>query len=524
MSQKLGGYLLAGLISLGLVFRVAHLDQKIFWVDEVATAMRAAGYTKAEVTAQLATGQPHSPADLLAYQQLRSPRSTPQLPPRNLTDSLSALMRSPEHAPLYFLLVRCWMELFGSSTSAIRSLSVLCSLLALPVLHQLCRELNRDPAAAQTAAQTAAQQTAVGFMAISPFFVAYAQEARPYSLWSLLLLLCSTALLRAVRRNRPTNWLIYALTLTLSLYTSLLTVPVAAGQAVFVALQVQGRRWYLAAVCLTGALFLPWIWVLWSQRINLDTNTTWMRTAVPIWLTAAIWLYSAAVLWFDLPVVTTGWLAGIEAMVAATVLAILGYAIVRLIRLRTGLYLAALGLPVPVGLLLLDWGWQGQAAATSRYLIPAQLALLLAAAIGVTQFKPRLRRAAVGLLLSLSLISCIVNLNRIPDYQKDRNRVNLELAALINAAPEPMLLAEPSQTLDLLSLSHSLSADTQIRIAPAVQLLPQLDHCPPSFLFNPSESMLAAASQLGLNPKLAYQPQMLLSQDRHLTLWEACSP
>ena len=514
-NPKLQGYLLASLIGLGLLFRVAHLDQKIFWVDEVSTAIRAAGYTKAEVTAQLATGQPHSPADLLAYQQLQALH----LPPRSFADSLSALSRSPEHAPLYFLLVRLWMQIFGSSLGAIRSLSVLCSLLALPALYRLCRELmNGD--AGQTIAQTA-----VGFMAISPFFVAYAQEARPYSLWLLTLLLCSTALLRAIRRDSPGSWLIYALTLTLSLYSSLLSVFVAVGQAIYVALQVRGSsRWrYLAAVGLAGALFLPWLWVLWSQQMALESNTTWMRTAVPGWLTIAIWLYSTAILWFDLPVVTTGWIAGVEATIAIIVLTLVGSAVIRLMHLPRyiGLYLGALGLPVPVALLLLDWSWRGQAAATSRYLIPAQLALLIATAAGVSQLKRR--RLIVSFLLSLSLISCIVNLNRIPNYQKDRNRANLELAAIINAEAAPTLLAEPSQTLDLLSLSHSLRPDTQIQIAPFDQLLPQPQACLPCFLFNPSEPMLAAAVRLGLSPSPAYQPQVLFTQDRHLTLWRACA-
>ena len=527
LDLKLQSYLLIGLIGLGIGFRIANLDQKIFWVDEVATAIRAVGYTKAEVIAQLATGQPHSPADLLAYQQLHAP----QLPARSFSDSLHALSRSPEHAPLYFLLVRLWMQLFGSSVSAIRSLSVLCSLLSLPALYSLCRELLGREAIGQPMNRAIAQ-TAVGFLAISPFFISYAQEARPYSLWLLMLLLCSTALLRALRQDKLGNWLIYALTLTLSLYSSLLSVFVAMGQAVYLGLQVRrSQAWrylgrYLIAASLAGALFLPWVWVLWSQRAALDANTTWMRTASPAWLTLAIWIYSIAVLWFDLPVVTTGWIAAVEALLAATVLAIVAGAIVRLMYLppRIGLALATLGLAVPMALWLIDLGWQGQVAATSRYLIPAQLALLIATAIGIMQFGQRTRRIALSVLLSLSLMSGIVNLNRIPDYQKDRNRANPELAAVINAEPAPILLAEPSQSLDLLSLSHSLDPATQIRIAPFEQLLPaSATLCPPCFLFNPSEAMLAAAVRLGLNPSPIYQPRLLLTQDNHLMLWRACS-
>ena len=84
------------ILSLGIFFRFANIDQKVFWVDEVATAVRVSGYSIPEVWRDLEQQDILNRSDLLAYQHL-----TPQ---RNLGYTWQALTSSPEHAPLYFFL------------------------------------------------------------------------------------------------------------------------------------------------------------------------------------------------------------------------------------------------------------------------------------------------------------------------------------------------------------------------------------------------------------------------------------
>lgn len=560
--------LLLGLLSLGLLFRTVNLDQKVFWVDEVATAIRAVGYTKAEVTAQLADAAPHLPAELLAYQRLT--------PHRSPLDTLHALVRSPEHAPLYFLLTRFWMQSFGSSVSAIRSLSVLCSLLVLPGVYWFGRELalccagrleTQQMRTASLLGKSTGQlgTAAAGFVAISPFFVAYAQEARPYSLWLLALVLSSGALLRATRLNSAASWVLYTVTLVLSLYTSLLSLLPIVGQGIYVMLVARfsktiSRR-YLVAAATAMLLFSPWLGVIWQHQAALAANTTWMRTSVNPLSILAIWLYSFAVLFFDVPVVASGWLAVGQAVTAALVLTSIGYALYQLVKLprRISLLIATLSLPVPLLLILLDLLFQGQASATPRYLVPSQLGIMIAVAcltIPVNylpsqnrefqqtqhsfpkrtasrqrpgfrfcftrdpqQLANRCRQGISVFLLSLSLISCLVNLHRSPDYQKDRNRYNPEIAAVLNQATNPVLFAASDQTLDLLSLSHSLKQTVKIYILPPDRLLSALsavNSCESAFLFQPSPMLRAATS---LNLTQVYQPPLLTSEDVYLSLW-----
>lgn len=534
--------LLALLIGLGLFFRIVHLDQKIFWVDEVATVIRAVGYTKAEVISQLSYGT-HTPTDLLAYQQLT--------PNRSLTDTLNALSHSPEHAPLYFLLTRFWMQLFGSSVTAIRSFSVVSSVLVLPCVYWFCREFFGSKFRANSDSNSSSKldsnlnskrigRTAVVLMAISPFFVAYAQEARPYSLWLVTIVLTNGALLRALRLNSWSSWGLYGAALVISFYTSLLSLLLAVGQGLYVFILSRHRRItrrYLVVLSFAILAFLPWLWVIGQQQTALASNTTWMRTAIHPLAMVAIWLYSFAVLFFDVPVVATGWIAAVQAMIAAVVLSLMGYALLKLTQTshRRGLFLAALGLPIPLTLILLDLLFRGQASATPRYLFPSQFAGLIAVAFCLGAAPVLIRtdsrtnskvsagrwfyQATAGILIGLSLISCLGNLNRSPDYQKARNRYNPAIAAILNQATRPILLSEPSQAIDLLSLSHLLNETVQIRILPADQLFAALT-CQSVFLFNPSDALVKTLQQAPMiDLQEIYQPKLLTPEDIHLSLW-----
>jgi hypothetical protein len=293
-------------------------------------------------------------------------------------------------------------------------------------------------------------------------------------------------------------------------------------------------RHYSMALSAALLAFLPWLWVVGQHQDALAANTTWMRTPLNPLITLAIWLYSFAVLFFDLPVVVSGWIAIVEAITAAIILAILGYALYSLTRTPRYIWLllAAVCLPIPLTLLALDLIFQGQVSATPRYLIPSQFGVLIAVAYCLVPRKAAahqpeekslktncFQQGMAAILLSLSLLSCVVNLDRSPDYQKARNRYNPEIAAILNQATQPILLAEPTQTIDLLSLSHSLNDTVQIRVLPPAELMTAL-HCESAFLFNPSAALVATIRQTSvLSLQEIYQPVLLTPADIHLSLW-----
>lgn len=146
---------------------------------------------------------------------------------KELTATIKALIKSPEHSPLYFILTRFWVQRFGSSVVATRTFSVVFGLLAIPCVYWLCQELFKTPLISWVV---------VVLFAVSPFYVAYSQEARPYSLWIVTILISNIALLRAIRLKNRQSWLLYTVSLTIGFYTSLFSIFVAIGQSIYVIL------------------------------------------------------------------------------------------------------------------------------------------------------------------------------------------------------------------------------------------------------------------------------------------------
>ncbi|NJR38184.1 MAG: hypothetical protein HC781_04190 [Leptolyngbyaceae cyanobacterium CSU_1_4] len=514
------------LLFLGLLFRVAHLDRKVYWVDEVATSIRVAGYTKTEIVREVATGKILHPQDLLNYQKL-----TPQ---RGFSDTLQALVNSPEHTPLYFLLVRAWATVFGSSAAAMRSLSVLFSLIALPCLYGLTLELFRSPFTASLA---------VSLAAISPFFVAYAQEARPYSLWLVAILLSNLFLLRAVRFNQHQSWVWYTLSLILGFYTSLLSIWVAVGQSIWVMITARSQL-KPGAIALTSAFlaFTPWLWVIAQHWQRLQDNTTWMRVPMGVLPRVAIGLYSIVIGFVDFPVHVP-----IDAVIIAAIIAdvglltLVGFSFywVQAHSVRPAcLFIFTLAIATPLGLLIIDWLTNGQSSTAPRYLIPSQIAVQLAIAFLFSQKlqseKPKLWKLLWAVLISMGVLSCAANLDTSPKYQKIRNLHNIAIANAINQAPPlvgtskstPLVIAQSTETMDLLSLSRTLAENVEIKILSQSNPASIPNLCQKIFLFNPSEAFRTAIiAQRSIEP--IYQPQLLIPGEISLTLWavnnDSCS-
>jgi uncharacterized membrane protein len=121
----------------------------------------------------------------------------------------------PEQHPLYYLLLRGWTAVFGTSEVALRSMSLLFAAVAVPLLYVLGRDLlgRREGAAAAL------------LLALSPFWFFYAREGRMYTLLVALGILASILALVEARAtgDRPDGgaglpWL-YWLTATLGMYT-----------------------------------------------------------------------------------------------------------------------------------------------------------------------------------------------------------------------------------------------------------------------------------------------------------------
>jgi uncharacterized membrane protein len=257
----IGGFLVICVLCVGLLFRVSHLDRKAYWGDEVYSSLRVLGFKTTEVVKAVAIGAPILAADVQKYQQLA--------PEKGIGDTINVLVQEDAHlTPLYFVLGRVWVEWWGSSIVAMRSLSVLFSLLALPAGYWLSRELfDSVPIAWLT----------VLLNVISPIYLVYAQEARMYSLWSLTTIVAMASLLRALQQNTWKSWAVFSLALTLQFYSHLFSLSLLLAYGLYVlGLRIGnttvslGRFGLAAGMALVS--FIPWLWVFFHRSVQTQSE------------------------------------------------------------------------------------------------------------------------------------------------------------------------------------------------------------------------------------------------------------
>ena len=166
--------------------------------------------------------------------------------------------------PLHYYLLNLAMEGMGRNEFAIRFASLAGSVLAIPLTYQVGRAL---------AGRKAGSWAALA-MALSPFMVYFAQEARAYS-WLVLLSLCSVyafvrviSALAATGRANLLSWAAFVVASVAMLYTHLLGAWTLAAEGLYF-LWFWGHRrrgfrpWVLACLAI-GLLFLPWVALMWG--------------------------------------------------------------------------------------------------------------------------------------------------------------------------------------------------------------------------------------------------------------------
>ncbi len=128
---------------------------------------------------------------------------------------------------LYYLLLRGWIH-FGDSEFAVRSLSVLFGVLAIPAIYLLGKRLFDRPTGL----------TAAALLSVHSFHIQWSQEARAYSLLTLLLVVSAYLLVCAMesKEERSTRyWIAFALTAALSFYAHIFAVFVLTAFALSIA-------------------------------------------------------------------------------------------------------------------------------------------------------------------------------------------------------------------------------------------------------------------------------------------------
>lgn len=505
--------LVIALLALGIFFRFANLDQKAYWLDEAFTSLHVSGYSDLEVENQIVNGQIVSVADLLKY-QYPSPEKT-------VFDTVARIGKTaPELPPLYFTIARFWLHLFGNSITAIRSLSAIISLLVFPSIYWLCLELFKSPSVGWIA---------IALISISPFHVLFAQEARPYSLWTVIIILSNASLLRAMRLQTKLSWIAYAVTVILGLYTHLFALLLFFTQGVYAILSQRFQSTktlisYVIASLVSLIAFAPWLY------IAINTISQYPKQPVEPPATAyassliKAWIRGIGLFFVDFNIdKTSGLLAIIIFFILLLfILALVGYSINFLLKNSKPnvwlFVLISMAIP-PIIIILLDL-MQGQIeSATARYFISSGLflqltvAYLLANQLGKTYEQPlkhKQWKIAALALLSVGVLSCVTISQSPVWWTKAENNSNHKVAQIIKKADKPLIISD-AFFVQMFSLSHVLDKKVKIQVLPSSKIAKIPNSFSDVFLYKPSQQLINEFKQ---KQKLKVEP--VYTQD----LWQ----
>lgn len=191
------------------------------------------------------------------------------------------------HPPLYYEFLHIWMKLFGDTATSVRSLSVVCGVLLIPISFIIVKKIACIRAAA-----------IVSFIvALSPFLVRYSQETRMYSMVCLWIALSLLAIVYIIDKPKSVwPYILYSLTITLGLYTHYYTTLIIGTYWIFlislwwphrkshiqVSHIVTSGKWWLSNI-VALVLFSPWLGSMYAQ-LKRGQGLSWLPyTSISTW-------------------------------------------------------------------------------------------------------------------------------------------------------------------------------------------------------------------------------------------------
>lgn len=508
---------MAVILAIAIFFRFYHIDKKIYWIDEVHTSLRVVGYEKVEFAETAPAGKIITINELHQFQRLN--------PERGWVDTINALAHNAEHTPVYYLITRLAMEWFGSSVAVTRGVAAAISLLAFPAIYWLSLELFQSRIVGAIA---------LCLFAVSPLHILYAQEARQYSLFTVTILLSSIALLKAISREKKTGnrkeeignrqtrsagliakilatgflgshkftqktdcfpWAIYAATVSLSLYSHLISILVLIGHGIYIFFCYCKRDFlpYLLALGAGIITLIPWmvIYLLNSNKIG-----GWVGRDIPLSILLQRWVINLTALFFDLQISVKQRLFDVEAgrdwvlnwgnpwvYIIPLILILVGYSLYFVFKYTdkpVWLFIFTLIGSTALPLMLPDIISGGQRSGIARYLLPAYVGIELAVASAIAHhlnwlnwqgknnfspISPRNQKLWPGIfitLITLGIISATMSAPAETWWHKYSSYYDPEVAQIINQTENPLVISSQARVSRITALSYKLQPEVKL--------------------------------------------------------------
>ncbi|MBE8970842.1 glycosyltransferase, partial [Nostocales cyanobacterium LEGE 12452] len=249
---------------IGISLRLTNLTAKPPWTDEFATLVFSLGNTFLSVPLDQAI----APDILLQPLQLN--------PAASIGDVIHNLATQDSHPPLYFVLAYLWMKLFPSDGGLVslfgaRLLPAIIGAASIPCVYVLARVAFRSSLVGHLTA---------AMMAVSPYGVFLAQEARHYTLailWVIGSLTCLVIATRHIQNRTP-----------LPIWVALFWIGSNA-------LGIATHYFFTLTLCTEAVvlIFLAWLQLQTSSKFSFLFSLPWRRiyaVAVGTGVAGLVWI------------------------------------------------------------------------------------------------------------------------------------------------------------------------------------------------------------------------------------------
>lgn len=250
------------IIFIGIFLKFYHLNNRVFWFDEVCTIIHTSGIPLYEYDVLIPANKITNVQEYRRWIELK----------RNdlsLGQQLKGIFTSTNLNPMHYPFLMIWYRLIGDKPVHYRLFSVFMFLVSLPLLFLLARKLFES---------SLAGWIAVSLFSVAPMIQFFSQEARYMTLMIFFLIASSYFLLRATEKNTWKWWTVYLLAGVFALYTSVLSGIVLFGHLIYVWwINRKIRLKYILIFLSVLLLYSPWIYSMLIHRHEIIFSLSWQK-------------------------------------------------------------------------------------------------------------------------------------------------------------------------------------------------------------------------------------------------------
>lgn len=327
------------------------------------------------------------------------------------------------HPPLYYWTLKCWTMLVGNGVVAMRTLSVLFSIIALVGVYMLVRRATKSKAYGLAATAIAA---------LSPVLARLSIDMRMYTMVFAIVVWATYILLRAQEENKRTLWICYGALVLIGMLTHYFSALAWIAHWVWRYIEMkQGRikkyftKQWIYTFAGAVALYLWWIPAAIKQFTTVQAGGFWIPS-----ITANTPIdYVTELLAYRVNSEATGWWA----VLLLVTIGVVGWCfwfsfpkMSKIFRRSDTTMLLSLAI-VPPMLLLVGSLPPLRSSFISRYVLYAQVTLLIVAVLAVLVVGKR-HSSKLGLIAMALLFVCCTSgvgyVYAIGNYNKNSNSLS----------------------------------------------------------------------------------------------------